>query len=339
MAVAAAGNGHAEMEKTPMKSQMDYVSRAAVAASIMALAMLVAGCSGKKDDGATFATPEEAAAALVAALQSDDKAEMSNLLGPGTDELLSSGDPVADKADRAQFLASYQAQHSLVPEGDDKMIIVTGPDDWPMPIPIVKRERRWVFDGAAGADEIIYRRVGANELGAIEVCRGYVAAQLDYAAEGHDGDPAGIYALKLLSDPGLHNGLYWETAADEPASPGGAFVASAAAEGYAAQDVRTPYHGYYYRMLYAQGPNASGGARDYFKDGVLTEGFALIAWPADYGSSGVQTFLVNHEGGVFQKDLGEETAAAADAIKTFDPDSSWISVDALAPVDAAAAAL
>ena len=321
-----------------MKRQIENVVRACVPASVVTLALLTAGCSGKKDDSASFATPEEAVAALVTALQSDDKAAMSKLLGPGTDELLSSGDPVADKADRAQFLASYQVKHSLMPEGDDKMIIVTGQDDWPMPIPIVKRDGRWVFDGAAGADEIIYRRVGANELGAIEVCRGYAAAQYDYAAEGHDGDPAGIYALKLLSDPGLHNGLYWETAADEPASPGGAFVASAAAEGYAATDVRTPYHGYFYRQLYAQGSNANGGARDYFKDGVLTEGFALIAWPADYGSSGVQTFLVNQDGVVFQKDLGEETAAAADAIKTFDPDSSWTAVDAAAPVDATAEA-
>jgi hypothetical protein len=301
--------------------------RTYAAAAVATIALLVAGCSGKKDDSASFATPDEAVAALVTAFEKDDMAALSKLLGPGTDELLSSGDPVADKADRAEFVAAYQARHSLTAEGDDKMVLVLGENDWPMPIPIVRRDGRWGFDGAAGADEIIYRRVGANELGAIDVCRGFVAAQFDYAAEGRDGDPAGIYALKLLSDPGMHNGLYWESAPDEPASPAGPFVASAAEEGYAAQtEVRTPYHGYYYRMLYAQGPNANGGAREYFKDGVLTEGFALIAWPADYGASGVQTFIVNQDGVVFQKDLGEETAAVADTIKLFDPDSSWTAI-------------
>jgi hypothetical protein len=310
-----------------MKNQMHKVVRTGVTASILAIAMLVGGCASKKDDGTSFATPEEAVAALVAALQKDDTAALGKLLGPGSEELLSSGDAVADKADRVDFLAAYQAKNSLAAAGSDTMILTTGQDDWPMPIPIVKRDGRWVFDGAAGIDEMIYRRVGANELGAIDVCRGFVNAQFDYAAEGRDGDPAGIYALKLLSDPGLHNGLYWETAADEPASPAGPFVASAAAEGYVANpDARTPYHGYYYRILYAQGDNANGGAIDYFKDGVLTEGFALIAWPAVYGSSGVQTFIVNQDGIVFQKDLGEDTATAVESIKLFDPDSSWTAI-------------
>jgi len=205
---------------------------------------------------------------------------------------------------------------------------VVGEQDWPLPIPIVKRDGKWVFDGEAGVDELIYRRVGANELGAIAVCRGFVAAQLEYASEGRDGDPAGIYALKLVSDEGLHNGLYWPTAEGEPASPAGPFVAAAAAEGYrrGVDGERQPYHGYYYRLLYAQGTNANGGARDYFKGGLLTEGFALIAWPADYGSSGVMTFIVNHDGVVFQKDLGEDTATAVESIQTFDPDSSWTAI-------------
>ena len=195
-----------------------------------------------------------------------------------------------------------------------------------MPVPLVQRDGRWAWDGAAGADELIYRRVGANELGAIDVSRGYVQAQFDYAAEGRDGDPAGIYALKLLSDEGLHNGLYWPTAEGEAPSPAGPFVAAAAGEGYRRSADRQPYHGYYYRMLYAQGPNANGGAREYFKDGLLTEGFALIAWPADYGSSGVQTFIVNHDGVVFQKDLGEDTAKVVETIKLFDPDASWTAI-------------
>jgi hypothetical protein len=160
------------------------------------------------------------------------------------------------------------------------------------------------------------------------VCRGFVSAQLEYASEGRDGDPPGIYALKLISDEGMHNGLYWPTAEGEPESPAGPFVASAAAEGYrrAEGDARNPYHGYYYRMLYAQGPNASGGARDYFRDGLLTQGFALVAWPADYGSSGVMTFVVNQDGVVFQKDLGEDTDVAVESIQVFDPDSSWTAI-------------
>jgi hypothetical protein len=241
---------------------------------------------------------------------------------------MSSGDAVADQADHEWFVSAYRAKHSLNADGADRMVLSVGEDAWPLPIPIVKRDGKWYLDGAAGVDEIVYRRVGRNELGAIDVCRGFVAAQTEYASQGHDGDPAGIYALKLVSDEGMQNGLYWPTAGEEPPSPAGPFVASAAAEGYrrAEGEVRRPYHGYYYRMLFKQGPAANGGPKEYFKDGLLTEGFALIAWPADYGSSGVQTFIVNQDGVVFQKDLGEDTAKAAEAIQAFDPDSSWTAV-------------
>jgi len=288
---------------------------------------IAAGCAKQSATDTGFKTPEDAVTALVAAMQKGDMAALQGLLGPGSDELLDSGDAVQDASDRADFLAAYAAKHALIDDGADRKVLVTGEDDWPMPIPIVKRDGRWLFDGEAGIDEIIYRRVGANELGAIDVCRGFVDAQLEYASEGRDGDPAGIYALKLISDEGLHNGLYWPTGEDEPPSPAGPFVAAAAEEGYRAGGAdRTPYHGYYYRMLYAQGANANGGARDYFKDGLLTEGFALVAWPADYGSSGVQTFIVNQDGVVFQKDLGEDTATAVESIQSFDPDSSWIAI-------------
>jgi hypothetical protein len=297
-----------------------------VVAMLLGLA-IAAGCAKQSDKASGFKTPEEAVAALVAALQNNDMAALKSLLGPSSEDLLDSGDPVQDANDRARFLAAYEAKHGLLDEGADRKILVTGEDDWPMPMPLVKRDGVWRFDGEAGIDEMIYRRVGANELGAIDVCRGYVEAQLEYASEGRDGDPAGIYALKLISDEGLRNGLYWEPADGEPESPAGPFVASAAAEGYkAGSGAQTPYHGYYYRMLYAQGPNANGGARDYFKDGLLTEGFALVAWPADYGSSGVQTFIVNRDGVVFQKDLGEDTATAVESIQSFDPDSSWIAI-------------
>ena len=298
--------------------------------ALLAAAFLVAGCARKEAAPAVsgFNTPEEAAAAFVAAVQKGDVAELAKLLGPGTGDLLSSGDTVADQSDRDWFVSAYNAKHSLEADGADKRVLSVGDDAWPMPIPIVQKDGKWVLDGAAGADEIIYRRVGRNELGAIDVCRGFVSAQQEYAASGRDGDPAGIYALKLISDEGLQNGLYWPTAEDEPASPAGPFVAAAAAEGYrkAEGDARAPYHGYYFRMLYTQGANANGGAKEYFKDGLLTEGFALIAWPADYGASGVQTFIVNQDGVVFQKDLGEDTAAAVEAIQAYDPDSSWTAI-------------
>ena len=304
-------------------------ARTGLTASLVAIALLAAGCAKKQDEAAAgaaagFATPDAAVAALIAALQKNDLAAAGKVLGPGSEDLLASGDAVADNADREAFLADYAAKNSIAVEGDTATLIV-GENDWPLPIPLVKKEAKWSFDAAAGADELVYRRVGENELGAIDVMYGYVNAQNAYAAEGRDGDPAGIYALKLVSDEGLHNGLYWPTAEGEPESPAGPFVAAAAAEGYASA-AGTPYHGYLYRMLYAQGANANGGAREYFKDGVLTEGFAGIAWPADYGASGVMTFIVNQDGVVFQKDLGEDTATAVAAIKSFDPDSSWTAI-------------
>jgi len=300
-----------------------------IALAVLGLAV-AAGCAKKPESAAAtgFGTPEEAVQAFVEALEKNDTGQLKVLLGPGSEQLVDSGDAVQDSGDRAGFLAAYGVKHALVDDGADRKVLVIGEEDWPMPVPLVKRDGSWAFDGEAGIDELIYRRVGANELGAIDVCRGFVSAQLDYASAGRDGDPPGIYALKLISDEGLHNGLYWPTTEDEPPSPAGPFVAAAAEEGYrrAEGDARNPYHGYYYRMLYAQGPNANGGARDYFKDGLLTEGFALVAWPADYGSSGVMTFIVNQDGVVFQKDLGEDTATAVDSVQTFDPDSSWTAV-------------
>jgi len=292
---------------------------------ILGSVVALAACA-KVEDHSSFKTPEAAVDALVAAIQKDDVPALQKLLGPGTEDLLSSGDAVQDKADRDDFVARYQQKHSLEPNGTDAMTLIVGDNEWPMPIPIVKKDGKRRLDGAAGADEIVYRRVGANELGAIAVSLGFVDAQNEYASEGRDGDPAGIYALKLISDEGMQNGLYWPTAEGEPQSPAGPFVAAAAGEGYRKGADRTPYHGYYYRMLYAQGPNANGGAKEYFANGVLTEGFALVAWPADYGASGVQTFIVNQDGVVFQKDLGEDTATAVESITKFDPDSSWIAV-------------
>jgi hypothetical protein len=284
----------------------------------------VSGCA-RKDERASFDSAEAAITAFVKAVERDDTATMQQLLGPGSEDLVSSGDALQDKSDRADFVAAYRSSNKLVAAGDNAMTLVTGENEWAFPIPVVKGDDGWYLDGAQGIDELVYRRIGANELGAIAVSRGFVEAQREYAAVGHDGDPAGIYALKLISDEGLQNGLYWPTSEGEEPSPVGEFVASAAGDGYRAT-AGTPYHGYQYRLLYRQGDNSNGGPREYFKNGLLTEGFALVAWPAEYEVSGVMTFIVNQDGVVFQKDLGEGTEAAVAAMGTFDHDRSWTAV-------------
>jgi hypothetical protein len=278
-----------------------------------------------------YPTPEAAVDALVAAAKSDDaKTELLDVLGPQAEQLVSSGDAVADAAARRRFVTQYDAAHNLVATGTDRYTLEVGSDAWPMPIPIVKTAAGWSFDVESGIDELVYRRIGRNELGAIETCRGIVQAELDYAAAGHDGQPAGIYAQKLVSDPGSHNGLYWPTQPDEPASPIGPFIAEAAAQGYltdSGSDGPKPYHGYIYRLLTAQGAAASGGAKSYLVDGHLRGGFAVIAYPVEYQSSGVQTFITNQDGVIYQQDLGPDTAEIAAKIDAFDPDPSWTRTD------------
>ncbi len=279
----------------------------------------LAACGGSKDAGqATYDSPEAAAEAFVATLESGDTIKMVRLLGPGSEWIVESGDAVQDKVARENFVKLYKAKHSLEAEGDDKRTLIVGAEDWPMPIPIVKSDGKWRLDGEAGADELILRRIGHNELGAIAVSRGIVEAQEEYAADSHDGDPAGRYALKLLSDEGRENGLYWPTEEGEEPSPAGEFVAAASEEGYRKDS--GAYHGYRYRLLYAQSAAAAGGAREYFKDGVLSEGFATVAWPADYGISGVMTFIVNQDGAVYQRDLGDDTEQTVAAMTSFDPE-------------------
>lgn len=318
-----------------MKKQYMTLTPWIRAFAVLVLALVLNACSDKKEgQQAAYATPEEAVSAFVAALQKDDSSALKDILGPGTDDLLSSGDPIADKEARADFVAMYQEKHVITADGENKMLLVVGNDAWPMPIPLMKKDGKWSFDGAAGAEELINRRIGGNELGAIAVSRGFVDAQMEYASEGRDGDAAGIYALKLISDEGLHNGLYWPTIEGETPSPVGEFIANSAAEGYLFGKEPKPYHGYFYRLLYSQGENAAGGAREYFKDGILTEGFALIAWPAEYGVSGIKTFMVNQDGTVFEKDLGDTTPSEVDTIKSFNPDNTWTAV--AEPADEAA---
>jgi len=277
----------------------------------------------------TFATADAAADALVAAARADDPAAMLAVLGADAGPLVSSGDAVADSTGRQQFIDQYDTAHNLAADGADKFMLEVGEDEWPMPIPIVKVGDKWSFDIDAGIDELVYRRIGRNELGAIETCRGIVDAQLEYASHEHDGLPTGIYAQKLVSDAGKQNGLYWKPQPDERASPIGPFIAEAAAEGYRAGSTAKPrpYHGYVYRLLTAQGPAAVGGARSYLDKGKLSGGFAVLAYPVDYESSGVKTFIINQDGVLYQKDLGADTEKVAAAINTFNPDKTWTKVD------------
>ena len=278
----------------------------------------------KTDVQTSFATPDEAVAALVAAGEKADTTALQAMLGPDTAGLLSSGDPVQDQKERDGFLKRYAAYHELVAGDTDNLVLLVGEDRWPLPIPLVRKSGRWYWDGAAGARELVLRRIGANELRTIDVMHGFVAAENDYAAAAHDGAPRGFYTLKLRSSPGKHDGLYWESSPGQPPSPAGPVLAAANAEGYAATgSLANPYHGYLFRILTSQGPEAEGGARDYLVDGRLRNGFALLAYPSAYGANGVMTFMVNQDGVVWQRDLGAETAQAAAAIQQFNPDDRW----------------
>jgi hypothetical protein len=287
---------------------------------------------------ASFASPEEAVSAFIAALETTDDAALDAMLGPGNRDQLSTGNKEADTVTRTQFLQAYRAKHALAPRVDGSLVLEVGDNAWPLPVPIVATDGKWYLDGAASANEITYRSIGHSELGAIAVCRGFIDAQKAYAAVGHDGHDPGIFASKLISDPGQHNGLQWGTVKGEPPSPAFAPVTGIPyvpgipkklLYDLAPQpsDPQKPFHGYYYRMLFAQGANAKGGAAEYVVDGELTRGIALVAWPAVYGASGVMSFLVNRDGIVYQKDLGADTASLAENIRTFDPDSSWSIVE------------
>jgi len=271
-----------------------------------------------------FDSPEAAADALLAATRADDSKPLLALFGSDAGEVVASGDPVADKNRKGDFIQSYEAKHSIERQGDSKAVLVYGDDDFPFPVPIVKQGDKWHFDSNAGRDEILARRVGRNELAAIQVCLAYVDAQRDYSAADRDGDGRYEYAQKLMSSPGKQDGLYWPTDPGQPQSPMGALVADAQAEGYTPkQGVRAPYHGYLYKMLMKQGKHAEGGAFSYVVRGNMIGGFALVAYPADYGVSGIMTFIVNYDGIVYSKNLGPNTAKIASAMTAYDPDSTW----------------
>jgi hypothetical protein len=277
-----------------------------------------------------FASPEEAVKALVDAVKADNMEGLSAIFGPAGKEVLFSGDAIADKAGREKFLKAYETKNALIRDGDAKVVLQIGAEEWPFPIPIVKRGEKWSFDTGKGKVELINRRIGRNELNTIQTCLAYVDAQREYAVKDRDADGLLEYARKFRSDPGKKNGLYWEAKAGEGQSPLGPLFAAAQEKGYsgkAAGGKPVPYHGYYYRILTAQGKSAPGGAYDYMVKGNMIGGFALVAYPAQYGSSGVMTFIVNHDGVVYQKNLGKNTEKTAQAMKLFNPDSTWKKVE------------
>jgi hypothetical protein len=278
----------------------------------------------------SFKTPEAAVEALGTAAKSDDSRKaLLTVLGQGGADIVSSGDPVADDATRQRFLDSYDAKHQVTMEGDDKATLIIGQDDFPFPIPLVRKDDMWRFDTAAGRREILYRRVGRNELDAIQAALAYVDAQNDYADKDRTGAGPGVYAQRIVSEPGKKNGLYWPAAQGGDESPLGELVAQATAQGYrvGGERERAPYHGYYFKVLTKQGPDAPGGALDYVVRGKMIGGFALVAYPAQYGNSGIMTFLVNHNGVVYQKDLGARTTEIAERMSAYNPDQSWTKVE------------
>jgi hypothetical protein len=274
----------------------------------------------------TFNSPGDAVGAMIDALKKNDTRALLAIFGPESKGLLSSGDKVADKKAGEEFIAHYEEKNSLEQVSDDKVILHVGNDDWPFPIPIVKTGKYWRFDTKAGKHEILARRIGRNELDTIKTCLVYVDAQHEYALRDRDRNGLLEYAQKFMSSPGKKDGLYWEANEGEEQSPLGPAVAEAVREGYVQKqtsDQPTPYHGYYYRMLKAQGKNAPGGAYDYVVNGKMIGGFALVAYPAKYGNSGIMTFIVNQDGVVYQKNLGKDTAKLARGMQSFNPDKTW----------------
>jgi hypothetical protein len=336
--VAAAGAGGGDSSYAALPRERFHLARKTMTASncrnrivsvtpwavASALLLIVStGCSAER--GRAFASPQEGVSAFVGALRPLNLDELRVILGPEAEEVVCSGDEVADRSAAEDFVAMYERKHNIVVEKDTATLVV-GEDDWPMPIPLVSDGQSWWFDTDEGKDEMLARRIGRNELSAIETCRAIVDAQHEYAAvSGSSGEP--VYAQKFASDAGQRNGLYWPTNPGEPESPLGAAVAEALAEGYggkgAADAGPRPFHGYCFRMLTAQGKAAPGGARNFVVNGRMTGGFGVVAWPVEYGNSGIMTIVVSNRGVVYQKDLEKKTAKRAAEITAFDPDSDW----------------
>jgi hypothetical protein len=292
---------------------------------LAALAILLMGCfslpsMAQQPGQKTFSSPEEASNALFAAMQSNDEKALLDVLGPDAKQIVSSGDDAEDAHSRANFVQRYQEMHRFVTEPDKTTTLYIGARNWPTPIPLVTKGKSWYFDTDEAKKEILYRRVGRNELSAIRVCQELVAAQKEYR-QAHDE-----YAERIISDDGQHNGLYWKVAAGQSQSPIGPLIASSVAHGYADGKralTLSPYRGYHFHLLTQQGKNGPGGAKSYLVKGKMTEGFAFVAHPAEYRSSGVMTFIVGSDGVVYEKDLGKESSIVADNMKKYDPDATW----------------
>jgi hypothetical protein len=289
--------------------------------AIVAVALLTSASQAQQ----AYSSPEDAAASLAAAVKTGTRSAILKVLGNDAEDIVESGDDVADAETRQRFLSAYDAKHSVKAEGNKKATLIVGADDFPFPIPLVNSKSGWEFDAAAGRLEILYRRIGRNELDAIQTSLAFVDAQNEYAEKDRTGEGAGVYAQRVVSSPGKKDGLFWRD--DRDPSPLGELAAQASAEGYKVGDQTAPYHGYYFRILKGQGPDAPGGAFYYVVKGKMIGGFSLIAYPAEYGNSGVMTFMVNHAGTVYQKDLGRRTEIIAKRIDLFDPDQTWKKVD------------
>jgi hypothetical protein len=311
-----------------MKAMRSLTTVLAIGAACVSLT-LAAACRGSASSYKTFPTPEDAVRALIDAAKKGPVDNLVAIFAPEGQALIDGSDPVRIRRNREVFTVAAAERWKLVDQGQDTKVLVIGKEEWPFPVPLVKASGGWHFDVPAGKEEVLARRVGRNELAAIRICKTYVAAQQLYAETGHDGLPAKLYARTLGSDQGKQNGLYWPAERNQPRSPLGDLMALAGEPGKQAGTAGKqpqPFHGYYFKILTAQGPGARGGAKDYIVNGQMSGGFALVAWPAEYDASGVMTFIVNADNDVHEKDLGPETDAAARAMTTYDPDSSWTSV-------------
>jgi hypothetical protein len=299
---------------------------------LMLLTLIIPAIScnrSEKPSIRVFASPDEASNALLAAAKSGDQNALLAIFGPDSKEIIYSGDAVQDKNTATAFAAGYGVMHRWRNMPDGTQMLMVGADNFPFPIPLKKNAGgQWFFDTAAGKDEVLNRRIGRNELAIIEASGAVADAQAEYFSQLHDGEKTKQYASKFISDPGRQNGLYWKPADGQPASPLGPLAAFATAEGYSAKpEGHTAFHGYYFRMLKGQTDKAPGGAKDYMVNGKMTGGFAFVAYPAEYGNSGVMTFIINQDGVLLQKDLGKTTTETATAMNAFDPDPSWTIVE------------
>jgi Protein of unknown function (DUF2950) len=301
-------------------------SRAAAALLLIGTALVgLQSCRRGPAAARTFNSPEEAVKALASAVTNEKVDDVVQIFGPEGKDLIDTSDPASGRRGRQVFTAAFTERWKLVDRDGGGKTLVVGNEEWPFPVPLIQAGQGWHFDAAAGKEEVISRRIGRNELAVIEICQTYVVAQRRYARAAHDGRKPGLFATAFRSDPGKQNGLYWAAQKGGPRSPLGDLLAEAADPARLKSDAAKPppFYGYYYKILTAQGPSATGGARNYVVNGEMSDGFALVAWPAHYDNTGVMTFIVNQDGIVREKDLGPETDATARAMSIYEPDASW----------------